>query len=332
MPSLDVDPIDVRDLAPAAFESYDRVLGTLGGTVPTRLLELSRRRISMLLAGERDSLAALGPIDPAVVDSLSSWPTSPLFDATDRAVLELTEQFVIDVAGTREELRRRCFGRLGELALPVAQAVYVLDQGLRMRAALRQLFGTVDGAARPTLGDEGLWPALEEWMQAVARLDALDPVTAELVRLRVARVHDCRLCRSRRHVAAVADGADESMFDQIDDYEHSNLGDHQKAALRLVDSMLWRPARLADAVVSDTVDLLGPAATLEVVLDVGRNAANKIAVVFGADAAEVDEGVQLFELDERGVVTTDLTEPFAASTGVSPGATWGIGTADHPEG
>ncbi len=333
MPSQPVDPIDVRDLAPAAFDAYDRVVGALEAVAPTRLLELSRRRISMLLAGAQDGLAPLGPLDPAVVDSLSSWPTSPLFDATDRAVLELTEQFVIDVAGTREELRRRCFGRLGELSFPVVQAVYVFDQGLRMRAALRQLFGTVDGAARPTDGAEGLWPALEEWMQAVARLDALDPVTAELVRLRGARVHDCRLCRSRRHVAAVADGADESVFDQIDDYEQSDLGDPQKTALRLVDSMLWRPARLADSVVSDTLDLLGPAATLEVVLDVGRNAANKIAVVFGTDDAEVDDGLQLFDLDERGVVITDLeVEPFAGSTGVSTGAPWGIGTADHPEG
>ena len=34
-------------------------------------------------------------------------------------------------------------------------------------------------------------------------------------------------------------------------------------------------------------------------LDVMRNAANKIAVALGADAAEVD-GVQLFELDAPG--------------------------------
>ena len=57
--------------------------------------------------------------------------------------------------------------------------------------------------------------------------------------------------------------------------------------------------------ITDALDLLGPAATLEVVLDVGRNAANKIAVVFGADAPEVTDGLQLFEVDEHGVVTTE---------------------------
>lgn len=33
--------------------------------------------------------------------------------------------------------------------------------------------------------------ALGEWQAAVVRLDTLDPVTTELVRLRCARYHDC---------------------------------------------------------------------------------------------------------------------------------------------
>ncbi len=327
MPSNAADAVDVRALAPSAFDAFDVVLGAVASAGPTRLLELARRRISMLLAAEGDAVTSVGSLDQSVIDSLSAWPTSPHFDADDRATLELTEQFVIDVAGTSDDLRRRCFGQLGDRAFPLVQAIYVVDQGLRMRAALRQLFGAVDGAARPATGGADLWPAIEEWMQAVARLDALDPLTAELVRLRVARVHDCRLCRSRRHVAALADGGDESVFDQIDDYERSGLAEHQKVALRLVDSMLWRPARLPEGLATDALGLLGPAVALEVVLDVGRNAANKIAVVFGADTAEVDEGWQLFEVDERGVVTTEVT-----GSSVSVRAAPGIGTRDHPEG
>jgi hypothetical protein len=34
--------------------------------------------------------------------------------------------------------------------------------------------------------------ALSAWQAAVVRLDAIDPVTTELVRLRCARYHDCR--------------------------------------------------------------------------------------------------------------------------------------------
>ena len=42
----------------------------------------------------------------------------------------------------------------------------------------------------------------------------------------------------------------------------------------------------------------------EVVLDVIRNATNKIAVALGADDPEVTEGVQLFTTDADGVLTT----------------------------
>ncbi|MDQ2677125.1 MAG: hypothetical protein M3Y51_00165 [Actinomycetota bacterium] len=129
--------VDVRSLAPEPFDAFDVVLAALPGAAPPRPLELARRRISMLLAGAADALPAVGPLDASVVDSLSRWPTSPLFDATDRAVLEVTEQFVIDVAGTSDELRGRCFGPLGALAFPVVQAVYTFDHGLRMRAGLR---------------------------------------------------------------------------------------------------------------------------------------------------------------------------------------------------
>ncbi len=312
MPSTSAGPTDVRALTPEAFDAFDVVLASVVDAGPARLLELARRRIAMLLASERDAVAIAVPDEATVLDettgtSLSSWPTSAAFDDRDRAVLELAEQFVIDVAGTGDDRRHRCLGTLGDAAFPLVQAIYVFDQGLRMRAALRQLFGTVDGAARPATDVMDLWTALEHWMRAVARLDALDPLTAELVRLRVARVHDCRLCRSRRHVQAVAAADDESVFDRIDDHERSDLAEDQKVALRLVDSMLWRPARLPDDVVTGSLELLGPAGTLEVVLDVGRNAANKIAVLFGADAPEVDHGVQLFDIDETGTVVTGPT-------------------------
>ena len=47
-------------------------------------------------------------------------------------------------------------------------------------------------------------------MRQVARLDTLDPVLTELVRLRGARQHECRLCGSRRSVAAIGAGAEEA--------------------------------------------------------------------------------------------------------------------------
>lgn len=44
---------------------------------------------------------------------------------------------------------------------------------------------------RGTPVDGALDQAVRRWQAAVVRLDAVDPVTTELVRLRCARYHDC---------------------------------------------------------------------------------------------------------------------------------------------
>lgn len=315
------DPVALRALAPEPFEAFDVVLAALSDSAPPRLGELARRRIAMLLAGERDALAPLAELSEGDLVHLSTWPTSLQYDAADRAVLELTEQFVIDVASITDDQRTRCLGDLGDHAFVAVQTVYVLDHGLRVRAAVRQLFGVDDGAARPheagVAGD--LWSSLDEWMRSVARLRRVDPLTTELVRLRGARAHDCRLCRSLRNVRAVEGGADESTFDQVDDYESSSLSERHKVALRLTDAMLWQPTRFPDPLVEQVRAEFDPAEALELVLDVARNAANKIAVTFGADQANVAEGVEYYDVDELGDLVYGLTPDTSSPTSETRG-------------
>ncbi len=59
------------------------------------------------------------------------------------------------------------------------------------------------------------------------------------------------------------------------------------------------PAEVVDA----ANEHLTPEQVVEVVLDVTRNAANKIAVALGADAATVTDGVELFTTDADGNLT-----------------------------
>lgn len=67
--------------------------------------------------------------------------------------------------------------------------------------------------------------------------------------------------------------------------------------------MIWTPFAIPDNVVADIRQHLSPAQAVEVALDVVRNAANKIAVALGADAPEVTEGIQLFEVNASGTLT-----------------------------
>lgn len=295
--------VELRGLAPEPFAAFDRVLAELAAAGPPRPLELSRRRIAMLLDGPDDALPAVLELPPGHVETLSNWPTSLHYDALDRAALELAEQFVLDVSSISDDQRHRCLGDLGDRAFGVVQCIYVFDHGLRVRAALRQLFGVGHGGAAvvgPADATGDLWGALDEWMRSVARLGALDPLTTELVRLRGARTHDCRLCRSLRNASAVQGGADESVFDQVDHYERSDLSERHKVALRLTDAMLWQPTAYPAGLVEQVHGAFDAEQAVELVLDVARNAANKIAVTFGADEPHVADGVEYYDLDERG--------------------------------
>ena len=74
--------------------------------------------------------------------------------------------------------------------------------------------GAVDGRGR--LGSrQRSWATLlfNAFLPGVARLRELDPVTTEIVRLRGATQHNCRLCKSLREGHALDAGGSESLYD-----------------------------------------------------------------------------------------------------------------------
>ncbi len=284
-----VDPTtDPTRLAPEPVATWGAVVARLADEIPTG-------RLAVLGTVVRTRLGA----DPADVPGPSAAPL-PAVDP----LVGFAEQFVVDVSAVNPEQRAAAFGTLGADAFPTVQALYVLDLGTRMNAAFRALFGHPVPTAVAT-GD--LWTTLEEFMRAVARLRALDPTSTELVRLRGARAHDCRLCRSLRNVHAVRAGGDEAFFDQIDDYERSALPERDRSALRLVDAMLWQPADWPDGLAAQLLEHWSPVELVELVLDVVRNAANKIAVAFGADEPHVTDGLEYYDTDAAGELVYGLT-------------------------
>ena len=152
-------------------------------------------------------------------------------------------------------------------------------------------------------------PGMDRFLTDVAVLSALDPVTTELIRLRGARAHNCRICQSRRDVRAIGGGVDESTFDKIDFFETSDLSERHKVALRLTDAMIWQPAAYPAGLVAQVKEQFSPAVALEIILDVVRNAANKVAVALGADQAVVTEGVEYFTVSREGELAYGLPAP-----------------------
>jgi alkylhydroperoxidase family enzyme len=248
-------------------------------------------------------LAHHAPAVAAAFDAVSAARQALDIDILDPAVELFADQFGVDVTMIDDDLRGRYLAATGPTAFEVAQAIWVDDYWPRVGIAIGEVLGGDTFLATEIGEPQELWPLVEDFMREVARLDALDPVLTELIRLRGARQHACRLCRSRRSVAALEAGADESTFDAVDHYADSDLPAATKAALALTDAVIWSPYLIPPEVAQAASTYLTDDQVIEVVLDVTRNSANKIAVALGADAAAVEDGVELFTTDDDGNLT-----------------------------
>jgi len=281
-----------RQHAPAAFAAFDHAEALTATAVAPPLLDPVRRCVATLLMNPGE---------------LERSPASPDVTGDPRADVcaRFAEQFVVDVAGITDADRAELATSLGDGMLTFVQALYVVDMFQRGRIALARLYGRDFGPA-PAPAHGELWPALEEFMRVVAMCSALDPLTTEIIRLRGARAHQCRICQSRLSVRALDAAGDESAFDAIDDYEQSDLAERHKVALRLADAVITQPMLIDDTLVEQVLTHFSPEATTEIVLDMVRNAANKFAVAVGGDAAQVDEGIEYFDVDTTGDVVADV--------------------------
>jgi len=307
--STDVDPLS--QFAPEASTVIARLMGNLWGVTDPELLELVQARISQLLRNE--SVRQGEAVPSARRAALAQWPTSPLFSDADRAALGFAEQFIMDVAGVSAEQRTS----LGEHLEPAelggfVMALYLLDYGQRTQMALDRLFpgsqlaafaaGDTPGAAAPPARGLSVQGDVDALLMAIARLNSIDMVTTEVVRLRGARRHNCRICQSTRSVKALDAGADEAMFDKIDHYEDSDLVESHKVALRLVDAIITQPTEIDPALVAQVHEHFTPPQVIEIVLDVMRNSCQKVAVALAVDDPHVTSGVELYAITDDGDV------------------------------
>ena len=268
--------------------------------------------VAVEVPGELMGLVAMSPPTLADINAdvrevcagalgLPPLPAETRGGCVDPMVTEFAEQFSIDVTGINAAQRAAFSDLLGPDVFTVSTLIYVADFVPRMHAGLTAL--GVDWPAGPPDWDHDTNPGdyvLDAFLPAVGRMRALDPVTTEIVRLRGARQHNCRLCKSLRESGALEAGATEAVYDEIDHYEDSSLSDRHKAALRYVDALIWSPAEVSGA---ELLQHFSMAEATELTLDVMRNACNKVAVALGVDEAHVDEGTEEYRLGADGQPT-----------------------------
>jgi alkylhydroperoxidase family enzyme len=225
---------------------------------------------------------------------------------TEAVVAEFAEQFSVDVSAITREQRSRLWKQLGDKTFSVVVAMYIADFVPRVRAGLEGLGVGSEYLAwvRGPIAWDHSDPSdavFNDFLPAVARMRALDPVTSELVRLRGAAQHNCRLCKSLREGTALDAGGSETLYSDIERYETSKLLDERaKAALRYADALIWTPAHLVADVAAEVRACFSEAEAVELTFDVMRNASNKVAVSLGGDAARVERGTERYLLDADG--------------------------------
>jgi AhpD family alkylhydroperoxidase len=267
----DLDPRALH--APQVYELLCALDADVEIALPPDVAGLARQRVAMTLGVQ--PWASPGEPDP---------------------VVDFAEQFVVDVNGVAIP---SLVDRLGQSLVPFVKAMWVIDLGMRTDLVLGRLFETVI-PRRKGSGSSGEPLTFDPFLRTVALLDGLDPLTTELVRLRVARHHNCRLCKSLRTRAALVAGGDEAVYDQIDSFEDSDLDARQKTALQLTEAIIISPDSVDDSLATRAQLHFTDAELVELVLDVMRNSANKVAVAFGADAPNVAEGLQAYDIGPDG--------------------------------
>jgi alkylhydroperoxidase family enzyme len=308
-------PAALHALRPEAAHLLERVNERARERVDPALLELVRLRTAHLIgnrAGTEARSAAGVPEDK--IGDLAAYPTSPRFTAADREGLAFAEQFVFDVSGTTPESLEALAGIHGRDSLAdVVTAVYIVEFTQRLQVMARLLL-------EPSRAPEGRQPdpdpyaeadgtlrsLLAAYQNAVVRGTSLDAVVTELVRLRCARTHQCRICSTLRLADARADGVDETMTAKIDFYEASDLPDRCKVALRITDAFIIRPDLLTEATIAEAHSIFDPEQLAELCLDITKWSTQKIHVALGTDGADnlpVNEaGTAFFGFDDSGRV------------------------------
>jgi alkylhydroperoxidase family enzyme len=238
---------------------------------------------------------------PALVSELAA--AQPHSDV-ETVVADFAEQFSTDVSEITDSQCAALTGALGRGAFGAVMQMYIADFLPRVAVGLTALGLPVDWIPSEPKWDAGIDASdvvFNHLLPGVARLRSLDPVTTEVVRLRGAVAHNCRLCKSLRDSAALDSGGSESLYDDIERYEDSrSLTDDHKAALRYADALIWSPSRIDPAVAADVLQHFSPVQARELTLDVMRNASNKIAVALRADAPRVEQGTSLYTIDADG--------------------------------
>jgi alkylhydroperoxidase family enzyme len=141
--------------------------------------------------------------------------------------------------------------------------------------------------------------AIAKFAAAVVLAKMVNPLITELVRLRCAQIHDCRLCGSLRNEEALEQGFNETMQKQIARYRSSDFSPEIVAALRLCDAIILTPADANASLKEELERYFSPEQIAEICMDIMKWSQQKALVALRIEAPPWDT-VRVLSFDEQG--------------------------------
>ncbi len=234
--------------------------------------------------------------------------------ALERAVSRFADQFAVSVDGISDTQVAELTELMDEQAVnALANAVYLLDMGLRLELVVPKVLHSqvaadgqtvdvrsVEASVSETVDqDEVIASVIAEFAAQAVLADEVDPVTSELVRLRCAQTHHCRLCGSLRQRSALDAGLQAGVAEIIARYESSDFAAHQVAALHLCDALILNPADADGSLREELEEHFSPSQIAEICFDAVKWSQQKALVALGSDAPPW-EGVHVLDFDAAG--------------------------------
>jgi alkylhydroperoxidase family enzyme len=151
--------------------------------------------------------------------------------------------------------------------------------------------------------------AVNEFANAAMRADAIDPLITEMVRLRCAGVHDCRVCGSLRLADALAAGLEDDAAQRVADYRSGDLDPAAVAALRLTDAIILTPGEVDADLAEELHRHFNDAQIAEICLDVAKWSHQKVLVALRLEKPPWDERTVLsFDAEGDAVIGGPVRE------------------------
>jgi len=225
---MDHANLSLKDLQATAHAAFAASLYAARASLPDSTLALMDRTLQATHAQKRREDA------------------TPLNEA-ELAIADFCDQFVMGVGQTSDSQRSAVRHALGDQgSYQLANALYLTDMYLRLAKALPSALSMtldlpLDNAGAKACSNADLDALIASFAAAAVRANALDPLVSEMVRLRCAQTHRCRLCASLRVDQALEQGLNEDMVAMIAQYQTAPLSDSVKAALELADALILQP-------------------------------------------------------------------------------------------